>query len=73
MCTDASKLLGGVPAEKNTRAIRLLDQRSSELHASIHEQLMTLWAQLLLVDPQNQKVTINQTLPCEFLSDINVT
>lgn len=67
---DAWKLIAEVPAEKNTRAIRLLDQRCFELKAAAHEHLMTLWNHLILVDFDSQVLTINRTLPCEFIVNI---
>ena len=55
--------LAEVPAEKNTRAIRLLDQRALDLKGAAHEHLVALWDHLIVVDFHRQEITINATLP----------
>lgn len=62
---DASKSLADAPSEKNTRAIRLLDQRVLELKSVAHEHLKGLWNHLVVVDAHKKELVINHTLPCK--------
>lgn len=65
---DAWQALASIPGNKSTRVLTLLERRATELKTSIHEQFLHIWGALIYFDPDNGKLTINQTIEGEFMS-----
>jgi centromere/kinetochore protein ZW10 len=64
----ASKSISDIPVDKSARPMRLLEQKSSELKKTIHDQLSTVWSTLVEIDTQLETITIKDPMTQDSMS-----
>jgi hypothetical protein len=62
-CLDVQQRASAATPDDTTRAMRVIDDRCSQLRDFIHEQLEDVWNALIRFVLDAKTLTINQSLP----------
>ncbi|KAF4626360.1 hypothetical protein G7Y89_g11800 [Cudoniella acicularis] len=66
--SDAWVNIAAIPSDTSVRAMRILDTRSFDLRAFIHEQFESVWNGLVQFDLDQRTLTVNKSIPSETMT-----
>ena len=68
--TESWALIAKIPASRTAQVVRLLDAKCFDLREVANDLLRSIWENLIVVNHEDQKITINTELDGRYLINL---